>query len=204
MNLKKKTALFLKTVGVCVFCLSLFVGVGYFYLDSKTQTVQNEAPSVPYYSSVPENAGVLLDIAGSKTLYYLDFENMTMAVIFADNEAIDNNEIYGYQVDYTVMADYPLLASIVDMAGGINLEAEGEMLSFTGVQVADMLSVSTDFDTLRREVTKKTLDGIRQNGMEKEDLLYIIENSETDLTVPDCYFWADYIKDICKTVRIVN
>ena len=33
---------------------------------------------------------------------------------------------------------------------------------------------------------------------------YIIENTKTDLTVPNCYYWPPYIKKIAKNVVFIN
>ena len=51
---------------------------------------------------------------------------------------------------------------------------------------------------------KQIFSKIAQNGFSKKDFLYVIENSETNLTVPDCYYWSDSIEAVCKTVVIVN
>ena len=31
-----------------------------------------------------------------------------------------------------------------------------------------------------------------------------IENSETNLTIPDCYYWSDNIQKLCKNLRVIN
>ena len=39
----------------------------------KIDDVKNDTPSVPYYSEVPENAGVLFEIGQEQTFFFLDF-----------------------------------------------------------------------------------------------------------------------------------
>ena len=98
--------------------------------------------------------------------------------------------------------DYTLVAGIVDAVGGIELEYGDEELFYTGVQVENILtSKIIDTDT-RAEIIEKILSKIAKNGFFREDFLYLTENSETNLTVPDCYYWQDFISDVCKTVRI--
>ncbi len=201
--LKRKLKTALKTFLVSLICGVIFVGVGYFYLENAEQPAGNEASSVPYYSSVPDNSGVLFDIGGSKTFFYLDFEGEMLKVIFVDQKEI-TDEIYGYSVDYTITSDYSILAEITDIAGGIDMVVEGEMLRCTGVQVVDILTTSPDYLTLRREIIEKIIENLGKNGFQKQDFLYIIENSDTNLTVPDCYFWDEYISLLCKNVRIIN
>lgn len=181
----------------------MFVGVGYFYLDSNTkEQTQNEALSVPY-AYVPESAGVLFDISGNKTLFYLDFEEKSVSVVIADGINEEQEELYGYPIDYTIKSDYNLLAGIIDAVGGIELKSGEEQLAFTGVQVVETLTTTPESEELRREIIAKILSKIAIDGFSRQDFLYIIENSETNLTVPACYYWQDYINELCKTVRNV-
>ena len=204
MYMKKSVKLFWKTVLISMLCCAVFVGVGYFYLQSSYTPAQIDTPSVPYYSSVPENAGVVFDIGGSKTFFYLNFEALTISVVYADFLEEDAVEIYGYGIDYTISTDYSVLAEIIDIGGGIDLDVNGEKLNCTGVQVVDILTTAADFNSLRREVTEKTLKALSCSSFQKSDFLYIIENSDTNLTVPDCYFWSDYFAELCGGARYVN
>ena len=78
------------------------------------------------------------------------------------------------------------------------------MLLATGEQVVDYLTTSSDYYERKRQIIRIIAQKISSTGFSKEDFLYIIENSETSLTVPDCYFWSDYITELCKTVKIIN
>ncbi len=183
---------------------SLFFGLGFFYLTgAEREEVQNdEVSSVPYYSSVPETVGILLEIENFKTYFQLDFEDRELTVIYADFANLNDSEIYGYSVDYTVSADLELLGAIVDRLSGIDLEFEDEILNYTGVQVTELLNPEND--ELRRDITEKLIKKVSKLGLANDDFLYIIKNSETNLTVPACYFWAEHISSICSTVRYVN
>ena len=191
-----------QTLAVSGICCIIFIGFGYFYLKGANKKVQNEAPKVPY-SYTPENTGILLDIGGSKTLYYLDFLNKELCIIFV-GDSFDPDDIYGYCVDYTVTASYETIEGIVNNIGGIDLTVDGEMLLATGEQVVDYLTTSSDYYERKRQIIRIIAQKISLTGFSKEDFLYIIENSETSLTVPDCYFWSDYITELCKTVKIIN
>lgn len=180
---------------------TVFISAGYFYLKSKITPVTGNASSVPY-SPTPESTGILLEICEEKTLLYFDFEENILSVICADG--IAQKEIYGYRADYTVKGDYSLVGYIVDTLYGIDLEGNGEILSYTGSQIEEMLSTTADLADLRRTVTEKIIFEISQKGFSKENFLYIIENSKTDLTLPICYYWSDSMKDICKNVRLIG
>ena len=201
--MKHKYKLFLKTVAISAACCILFIAIGYFYLDSKiNKPVKNEVKDVPY-SYTPQNKGLLFDFSGSKTLIYLNFEEKSVAVIMSDFSS-EQETVYGYPIDYTIFSDYNLLGGIIDTVGGIELDTGDEDLVYTGVQVVDFLTTTPESYKLRREIIEKILYKISQNGFLRQDFLYIIENSNTNLTVPDCYFWQDSISELCKTVRILD
>ena len=182
-------------------CCAIFVGIGYYYLENRLKPIENKNESVPYYS-LPENAGVLFDICSQKTLFYLDFEQNILNVFFIDDSEIEDN-YYGYTVDFTVYSDYSLVGDIVDLVGGIDIVSE-ERLSFTGIQIEEKLSITPEIEQLKRDIIEQIAFKISKNGFTKEDFLYIIENSETDLTIPVCYFWSQHIKDICVNIRFIN
>lgn len=180
----------------------VFVGVGLSYVSSEKKAAQNETESVPYYSAYPESKGVLFDFLGDKTFFYLDFEGRSLSVIYPD-EAYEN-EIYGYPIDFKVSADYSLLEYIIDAVGGITLKRGGEALSLTGVQVTDILETSPERDELKREIAEQIIFGISKQGIDRESVLYIVENSETNISIPDCYYWSEHLRGVCSLPRFVN
>ncbi|MBR7132472.1 MAG: hypothetical protein IKD04_02975 [Clostridia bacterium] len=199
--MKKQTKIFFKTFFISLICCAVFIGAGAAMLYSPPRAAQNEASSVPYYTAYPESVGVLFDIAGQKTFFDLDFERQLLSVVY--NQDADLPE-YGYSVDYRITADYSLVGDIIDMAGGIDYDNGKETLALTGVQAVELLSTTPDDGTLHRKITEGTLAAIAERGLTANDLLHIIEKSETDLTVPDCYSWPEYIKALCKGIRVVN
>lgn len=204
ISLKSNAKRFLKLFFIYFLCAVVFIFVGFIYIkNNQIKKVQSETPSVPYYSYTPENKGILLSIGTDKTLFYLNFREKVISIVFADEISDSAEELYGYTIDYFVKSDYGIVEWIVDSVDGIELEANGEVLNSTGVQVVDILSSSAD-DSLRYEITKKIIKKIGEKGFEKEGFLYIIENSKTNLTIPDCYFWYEFIPNLCKNARYVN
>ena len=181
----------------------IFIGVGISYVSSEKKAAQNETESVPYYSAYPESKGVLFDFLGDKTLLYFDFEGKSLSVVYPD-EISEENKIYGYPIDFRVSADYSLLEYIIDAVGGIVLKIGEETLSLTGVQVSNILETNTEREELRREIAEQIILKISKQGFDRENVLYIIENSKTDLTVPDCYYWSEHLKEVCQLPRMVN
>ena len=97
-----------------------------------------------------------------------------------------------------------MLEYIIDAVGGIALKIGEETLSLTGVQVSNILETNTEREELRREIAEQIILKISKQGFDRENVLYIIENSKTDLTVPDCYYWSEHLKEVCQLPRMVN
>jgi hypothetical protein len=203
--MSKKIKSFLTIIAIAFLSFSVFLGIGYFYLENNLkQEVKQETPSVPYYSEEPENVGIVVEISGWKNFFYLDFYNKRLSIVFGVDLSDVDTQILGYSIDHYIEADYSLLEGIIDIVGGIEVETDGEILRFTGVQITDMLSTTESREESEKEIILKIVEKISKNGFHKEDFLYIIENSDTTLTVPICYFWSDYMKDICESVNLVN
>ena len=45
---------------------------------------------------------------------------------------------------------------------------------------------------------------ISDTGIDDEIFSYTVEKTETNITVPDCYNWNKYIKELCKNGEIIN
>lgn len=200
----KKIKYILNFISICLCVGIIFVGAGYLYLNRELGEVENKVPSVPYYQSAPDNKGVMFDISGERCLFYMDFERRQLTVIYDDNNTPLGGYLYGYTVDYEIEGDYDLLAGIIDILGGLELENEEGILRYTGVQVTDILMHTADNENFIRDIVSEILHKVSKNGFGNEDFLYIIENSKTNLTVPDCYYWRDYISEICSNVQIAN
>ena len=194
--LKSNTKLFLKTVLISAVCLILFIGAGYFYLRGSFVTAQNENNSVPYYKQIPQNSGLLFEISGDKTYFYLDFENQNILVAVS-------GESFEYPVDFKVNTDLDFVADFVDSIEGIELVLDNKTLRYTGVQVEDLIIADKDF-SLKRQRIKAICDKISNVGMTKEMFSEIIERCETNLTVPALYGWLDYIKEISANLIFID
>lgn len=192
-----------KALFLCFSFAVCFFLVGYLYLNSHiSNPTDNEVSKVPYYSSVPSSAGIMFEIADNNIFIELDFEGEAVSVIFAESEF--SYYIYGYKIDYTIKGERSLFAGIIDNIGGIDLKFGEELLNCTGNQVLDYLMLGDNNREKLTNVLTKMFEKISQNGITREDLVYIIKNSSTNLSIPRCYNWCDYLKETCKYVRFVN
>lgn len=203
--MKKKNFRVLKLLFICFCCGAIFTAGGYFYLKSNMkEETENNVSQVPYSSPSPQNSGILLDISGSRTFFYLDFEKEKLTVIIPQESYIVTDNLFGYPINYRIEADYRFISDIIDLVDGIELPSNDGLFRYTGVQITSMLETVADTSELKREIISAVIEKISQRGFERENFLYIIENTETNLTVPDCYYWSDYIALLCKNGEIIN
>ena len=202
--LKKNTKIFFKTVIISAWCLSAFIGAGYYYLSQNLVKTETEISQVPFYQESPQNAGLLLDVLGDKTFFYLDFEKNKISVSLFPNESeIIDDKIYGYSLDYEINTNIDFIADFVDYLEGIELTLETETLRYTGVQVADII-LSDREKQYKEQIVTAILHRVSQNGLGKDIFLKIVEKCETNLTVPDFYHWPDYIKKLALNLNIIE
>ncbi len=197
---------FKRAVVIVSSALVFFLGA-YAYLDYNLNRQTAEADRKDYtvpYEQIPENAGIVFLLPdGSAVLAYLDFENDCINVINIERYDSGNDLYYGYTADFTVETDYKLIGGIIDRIGGVNIEIDGEILRYTGVQVIDLISQNSN-DNIKNQIIIGIFEQISKNNFSKDDLLYIIENSNSSLTVIDCVYWLDHIGQICRTINFVN
>ena len=157
------------------------------------------------YTPTPANCGVLFRFPdNSACLLNMDFKNQKMNGLFF--EKLNNDEsadFAGYKNDYTVELNYTAIAGIIDRVGGIELTLNNETLRYTGVQICEILSVTKEKKDLNIAIFLQVLQKISENGFSKDDISYIIEYSNTTLSIPICYDWDLYIKQMCKNANII-
>lgn len=206
MNKKKsilKISFIVFACGLTVF-FSAYIYL-YANLKQKEQTAQAKKQDVPYSAEEPKNSGLLINFPdNSRLLVYLDFASQMIFTSIIEDNSVPQKQYYGYTVNYNVNADYNLISAIIDRIGGIELNLDGKELRYTGVQITDIISSKTDISSLKRDIICAVFKKISKNGFSKDDFVYIIENSETDLTVPDCYYWQDYIGEMSSRFVLTN
>lgn len=185
-------------------CFAVFVSAGYLYLSKEISPAENSVSDVPYTFPEPSGKGIMFDICGDKTFAYFDFEGKKLKIIIPPYDDF-SDEIYGYSIDFTVETDYSFVAALVDYAGGIELgDDEGKTERYTGVQISELLSRTVETEELRREIITAIMKKISDTGIDDGIFSYTVEKTETNLTVPDCYNWNKYIKELCKNGEIIN
>lgn len=202
ITLKYNIRVFIKSVFFTTFALLFFIGFGYSFLTSEISLAEVKEEEIPYYSYTPQNVNILFSVLDYKTLLCFDFEKENIRIYNIDYEN-ESYEFYGNETDFFVDCNLKALSYIVDGIGGVELSLTEETLNYTGTQIKEILEYNTDIK-INHMILKDIIYKISLNGLLKEDFLLIIENCDTNLTVPDCYDWEKYIAKLCKNAVFVN
>lgn len=185
---------------------AIFFGAAYAYLQYNFNKAAAKAEQKDFtvpYERLPENCGIAFVLpTGSALLAYLDFEDSSIKLLDLAEFQVQT-EYFGYTADYTVQVSYELIGGIIDRIGGISIGHGGEALRYTGVQVVDLIADGSAQD-IKKQIILQIFNGISKNNFSKDDFVYIIENSKSNLSIIDCIYWLDYIEDMCNRISFVN
>lgn len=202
MNKKfKKAIYFLLSVTLTA---SLMSAAAFFVFNTDNAKTDSVVESVPYYEETPpDNVGLLFRFDTHTSVFFsLDFYQEKISVILFDTKITKQTVLdYGYIVDYVFDADYIFLADFIDRFGGIEMQIDGDLRRYTGIQVTAMLE---EGKVQRREVIVSLLSKINFTGFSKNDLTFIIKNTDTSLNFPSGYPMITYIKHLCGRVNFIN
>lgn len=199
MKLKK----YFKTALILFLAMSVFFGISYLYLYKNMQyeskSAEKSEENIPYYDT-PQNCGVVFLLENSvNILIYLDFEKEISYIIDMGGSVPKND--FGYTADYKIKLDYYTASSFIDRIGGIDIKTDGENLRYTGIQVCDCVREDASFLPL---VMKSVCEKISDVGISLEDLVFLIKNSDTDMTVPVCFYWPERLGSLFSNAIFVN
>ena len=199
--LKIKVRRYISNILFLIFFGSAVFSAGYLYLDSTITDIDvtKTEEKVQYYETLPQDTTVLFNICDDNILVNLCFSDKTLKVISAEDFDENQNTVYGYNIDYYINCNYKIVGYLTDIAGGVELEGE----RYTGVQITEMLEYSGVTKETKKLITEKIIQGISENGFNKDDMLYITENADTNLKFASAYTWTQYIGELCEFPVIV-
>ncbi len=204
--MKKKFDIYFKILVSSIAFAAVLILTFSITLGVKSKTVNDPIEKVPYkISEAPLFWGVLINFAGGKSLYLaFDAENNDTSVLLLPEMASESAVTeYGYAVNTVSKADLDFLSLLIDSFGGIELNSDGETFNFTGVQVSEMLRKSNDIE-FKKRIANKLLVKIKEQGFKKEDILLLIENTDTNLTFPEGYYLDETVNNSLGSIRFVN
>ena len=199
--LKRKVRRYISNILFLIFFGSAVFSAGYLYLDSTITDIDvtKTEEKVQYYETLPQDTTVLFNICDDNILVNLCFSDKTLKVVSAEDFDENQNTVYGYNIDYYINCNYKTVGYLTDIAGGVELEGK----RYTGVQITEMLEYSGVTKETKKLITEKIIQGISENGFNKDDMLYITENADTNLKFASAYTWTQYIGELCEFPVIV-
>ncbi len=198
--MRESYRVFFKSLIISLMFCAILVGIGYYFINKNLKPVQTAEEKVPYTQESPQNAGVMLEIDNEKTFFYLDFDKQELYVSLTPSEEKEG-KIYGYDVDFRIDTDYTVLRDIVDYVGGIELKTNDLTFRYTGVQIVELYNKNLE---QKREIIKQVCKRIANSKVALDFFSKIIENSNTDLSIPDCYFWEREFDILCRNLKIID
>ena len=197
----------LKKILIIFFCGASVFAASYAYLNFSIKKsmakIDQKEENVPY-EHIPDNAGIGFVLSdGSALLTYLNFKENCINVVNVEKYDEFNDLYYGYTMDYTVQVNHTLISGLVDRIGGITIRTNGETLRYTGMQVIKLISGDKD-GNVKQQIITEIFKQISANGFSKEDFVYIIQNSKTDLSLLNCIYWINHINKICDNIVFVD
>lgn len=182
---------------VFIICTAIFTLSGYLFLDhsSKVSSATDRTLTNIPYSSAPSNSAVIVSFKEKTILFMLDFShNKLLALTQADE-----HEYYLEKEPFYMALDEYTLSRFIDRIGGIELMQDGIKTRLTGIQTVKLLNNNSQNET---EILSCVLDAVSETGLSIQDLVFLIENSDTDLTVPDCFDWPERLKGLFQNSEI--
>jgi len=205
--MKKQVKTILIVISIVVLCCLIMIGSSYLYLEFSLNSAEADGSesSVPYASPLPDSTNLLFTLPDNSGYFVcLNFSDEYISIANIENVGKHQKEYYGQSISFTIDADYIFFANMIDRLGGIELYDLGETLRYTGMQILDKAKKSSNKKEFIKEIIRKFCFALTQEGMSKDDFIYLIENTKTDLTIPDCYYWPPYISKIAKNIRFID
>ncbi len=198
---------YLKIAIIVFLCGTLFFVSSFLYLNFKLKQSQiktdNTKQDIPYFD-YPQSCGIMLFLPDDENvLFFLDFEEEISYIININNYSDNLDSYVGYPIDYNITVDYYALSLILDRVGGIDLDTGETVLRYTGVQVCDILTKDISPD-MRLKIITAFCERLSKRGFWSEDFKYLLGLCDTDLKMPVCLYWQDYVQNMFLNTVFVN
>ena len=76
-------------------------------------------------------------------------------------------------------------------------------MRYTGLQAIELILTDED-NNVKKQAIMQIFNGIAKNNFSKDDFVYIIENSKSNLSIIDCIYWLEHLKQMCQNINYIN
>lgn len=191
---------------VVVCCFAAFAVIARFSFYQPEHTAGNPVSDVPYGEPTIENQGLLFVFyEGGSVFLNFDFLEDKISVMLFDSAVTPlYMRQYGYEVNNCFKADYHFLANFIDRFGGVVFSYnDSGIMRYTGVQVTEMLASNNDKE-FKKTIIQSFFKKIDAVGITQKDLLYLIDNTTTDMSFPEGYDLLENTEGIFKNIHFIN
>ena len=195
---------FSRIAAIVLGCLTVVTGlltlVGILLLPAEIAPPEQSVHENIYgigYTDYPASKGLLLTFEDSSGVFiYLDFSSLlTHTYIFEEN-AEENAKKLPFFKDYTINADSDFLYSLCDRLGGIEIaDSKGETTLFFSPALREFVEEGLN-DEKRLQICVSFFDKFAKSGLSSEDFMFIIEDTQGNLSYSVCYDWIPHIKEM--------
>lgn len=158
--------------------------------------VGDSVSGIEYYDL--ENRSILFCLEdNSGALFYLDFQNDSINIEIYNDHAIEQGEKSKYKVNYKIFADIDFLCRFCDRIGGIDLGETSVKRRYFSAGLRQKMEEKTDYVS-RKEITLAFFEKIAKIGLSSEDFMFIIEETDSNLSYPACFKWIPALKGLAE------
>ncbi len=171
------------------------------FSDNQTP-VGDEISNIPYYNK--ENLSLLFSLPDSSGgLIYLNFDENKIELKVYSDHAAEQAEKSRYGVDYTLKGDSEMLCTLCDRIGGIELMEGGGKRRYFSAGLRQKLSEKLSFSE-RCEIALSFFKKISKIGLSSDDFMFIIKETETNLSYPICFGFMDSVKALAENTELID
>lgn len=205
--MKNSNKIAIAALSVFAAILGFFTFIGILLLPAEIappkQSVHENIEGVGYTKHPPSRGLLFLGEDGSGIFVFLDFSSISTYLYVFPEKAEENTALLPYLTDgiFNVKSDF--LARLSDRLGGIEMTDEtGEKSLFFSSSIISFCEQKLGYDEIL-QLCLSFFEKISKTGLSSEDFMFIIEETESDISFSVCYDWIPHIKEMFCNV-IVN
>lgn len=205
--MKKSNKIVIAAMSVFAAILGFFTFIAILLLPAEIappkQSVHENIEGIGY-TKYPSSRGLLfLGEDGSGVFIFLDFSSIsTYLYVFPEN-AEENTELLPYVTDAVFNIKSDFLPRLSDRLGGIEMTDEtGEKSICFSSSLMVFCEEKLNYDKLL-QLCISFFEKISKIGLSSEDIMFIIEETDSNISFSVCYDWIPHIKEMFCNV-IVN
>lgn len=182
-----------------IFCSVIFTICGILLVPAEIKSVPAPAgdtvSGIKYYPDAKNSGVLLLFESGGGAMTYLDFESGRIYIFPYDKNPLQNANLEGYDINYTISLTNEFLCRLCDRLGGVIISEGGSNIRYSSVGLGIKLKESNDKNA-KIKIISAFFEKIAKIGLSSDDFMFIIENTDNNLVYPICYHWIEPFKDL--------